>query len=43
MKIFVDYIYNIRDYKDESKWVDYGLLMHLNHVFDNERSRCIYP
>ena len=37
MKIYVDYIYNIVDYKDESKWVDYGLLIHLYRVFDNER------
>jgi hypothetical protein len=34
MKIFVDSIYNIEDYKNESKWVDYGLLIHLNRIFD---------
>ena len=37
MKIFVDYIYHISDYNDESKWVDYGLLIHLSHVFDDRR------
>jgi hypothetical protein len=42
MKIYVDYIYNVSDYKDESKWVDYGLLIHLNHVFDYRRFRSKY-
>ena len=42
MKIYVDYVYNILDYKDESNWVDYGLLIHLSNVFDNERSKYIY-
>ena len=29
MKVFVDKIKNNSDYADESKWVDYGLLMNL--------------
>jgi hypothetical protein len=29
MKVFVDIIKDISDYDDESKWVDYGLLMYL--------------
>ena len=29
MKVFVDKIKNNSDYDDESKWVDYSLLMYL--------------
>jgi hypothetical protein len=36
MKIFVDYIHSSSDFKDESKWVDYGLLIHLNRIFKSE-------
>lgn len=42
MKIFVDYIYSFSDFKDESKWVDYGLLVHLNRIFPSERVRWSY-
>ena len=42
MKIYVDYIYSIYDYKDESKWVDYGLLIHLLQIFDIRRFRHRY-
>lgn len=38
MKVFVDKIKNNSDYDDESKWVDYGLLMYLKaHLI---RKRC---
>jgi hypothetical protein len=36
MKIFVDNIKNSSDYNDESKWVDYYLLTHLNDTLNNE-------
>jgi len=36
MKIFVDKIRNSSDYKDESKWVEYNLLTHLNGTLNNE-------
>lgn len=36
MKIFVDNIKNSSDYADESKWVEYNLLTHLNDTFDND-------
>jgi hypothetical protein len=42
MKIYVDYIYSISDYRDESKWVDYGLLIHLFQIFDIRKFRTRY-
>jgi hypothetical protein len=36
MKIFVDNIKNSSDYNEESKWVEYNLLTHLNGTFNNE-------
>ena len=36
MKIFVDNIKNSSDYNDESKWVEYYLLIHLNSTLNNE-------
>ena len=32
MKIFIDNIKQISDYNDESKWVDYYLLIYLNSI-----------
>ena len=29
MKVFVDKVQNITDYNDQSKWIDYQLLIYL--------------
>jgi hypothetical protein len=29
MKVFVDKVQNSSDYNDQSKWIDYQLLIHL--------------
>ena len=36
MKIFGDKIKNSSDYNDESKWVEYNLLIHLNNTLNCE-------
>lgn len=39
MKIFVDNIETSSDYKDDSRWVEYELLTHLNGTLKNEYSQ----